>query len=135
MKSHFSAWILVLTLLLTLTACGTPAAQPAPEKETPAPAAAASDAPRDVAGAQDGAQREAATQDAESDKAGTVARILEMKGRPIEELIEWLGEPVSREYSSSCLVDGGQDGQLTYEGFTVFTLVQADGTETVYDCE
>ena len=93
---------------------------PAPAEETPAPAEAAEATP---AGEE--------TQD----PAEIVARILEMQGQPVEDLIDWLGEPESREYSSSCLVEGGQDGQLCYDGFTVYTLVQPDGTETIYDCE
>ena len=32
-------------------------------------------------------------------------------------------------------VTGGKDGVLPYDGFTVYTLVQPDGTETVYDVE
>ena len=53
----------------------------------------------------------------------------------VEDLIARLGEPLDRAYSSSCLVQGGQDGVLYYDGFTVYTLVQPDGTETVYDVE
>ena len=33
------------------------------------------------------------------------------------------------------IVTGGKDGVLPYDGFTVYTLVQPDGTETVYDVE
>ena len=32
-------------------------------------------------------------------------------------------------------ITGGKDGVLPYDGFTVYTLVQPDGTETVYDVE
>ena len=65
--------------------------------------------------------------------AEAVAKILEMKDQPVEDLYDLVGEPNSSEYSSSCLVMGGKDGQLFYDGFTVYTLVQPDGTETIYD--
>lgn len=49
--------------------------------------------------------------------------------RPVEELIAAIGEPVSSDYASSCL-GSGEDGNLYYEGFTVYTY--REGTsETV----
>ena len=42
-----------------------------------------------------------------------------------------LGFDSPGEYASSCLIDG-EDGVLYYDGFTVYTLRYADGTETVY---
>ena len=30
----------------------------------------------------------------------------------------------AKQYASSCLVTGGKDGVLPYDGFTVYTLVQ-----------
>ena len=51
-------------------------------------------------------------------------------------LYDAIGMPTGEaEYASSCLVTGGKDGVLPYDGFTVYTLVQPDGTETVYDVE
>ena len=64
-----------------------------------------------------------------------IARVVEMQGQPVEELIDWLGEPASRDYASSCNIEGGQDGQLDYGDFTVFTIVWPDGSETVDFCE
>lgn len=49
--------------------------------------------------------------------------------RPVEELIAAIGEPISSDYASSCL-GSGEDGNLYYEGFTVYTY--REGTkETV----
>ena len=138
MKKAF-ALILLLALLLTLAACGAPAAPEEPEEEVPVMTAVlpgASQKEPAVKPTEPPAEVEVtAEEEPESNTAETVARILKMKGQPVEDLIEWLGEPISREYSSSCLIDGGQDGQLVYEGFTVYTLVEKDGTETIYDCE
>ncbi len=118
-----SVLILCLALLL-LSACGSGETAPAPAPtEAPAPAAVPTEAPAEE------------PVEATPDTAAIVSQVLDLRGHPVEELIDWLGEPLSRDYSSSCLVQGGQDGQLVYEGFTVYTLVQPDGTETVYDCE
>lgn len=129
-------FLLCLSLMLALAACGGAPAQESAPTEAPAaaPETAADEtaAPEQEAAPAPEAESEAAP---ENDPAATVEQVLAMQGQSVDGLIEWLGEPLSREYSSSCLVDGGQDGQLRYEGFTVYTLVQPDGTETVYDCE
>ena len=127
------AVLLCLALILALAACGGTQTE-APKTETPA---AETEAPKAEAPAQEPEAPAAETEaPAETeDAAAIVAKVLEMKGQPVEDLIDWLGEPLSRDYSNSCLVEGGQDGQLVYPGFTVYTLVQPDGTETVYDCE
>ena len=91
-----------------------------------APAAEPTEAPQATA---------APAKEEKSEKDETIERVLKMKGQPVADLIDLLGEPLSREYSSSCLIEGGQDGQLIYDGFIVYTLVQKDGTETIYDCE
>ena len=51
--------------------------------------------------------------------------------RDAEELIEALGEPLERNYAPSCL-GNGEDGELVYEGFTVYTYREGD-RETVTD--
>lgn len=50
----------------------------------------------------------------------------------VDALVEAIGEPVSTTYVSSCLGDG-EDGQLEYEGFTVYTYRDADGKEAIQD--
>ena len=51
--------------------------------------------------------------------------------RDAEELIEALGEPLERNYAPSCL-GNGEDGELVYEGFTVYTYREGE-RETVTD--
>lgn len=53
-------------------------------------------------------------------------------GRPVSELYAAIGQPVSSDYAPSCLVEGGEDGELAYNGFTVYTVKDSSG-ETVYD--
>ncbi len=50
----------------------------------------------------------------------------------VNALIEAIGDPVRTTYVSSCLGDG-EDGQLEYEGFTVYTYRDADGQEAIQD--
>ena len=53
-------------------------------------------------------------------------------GKPITALTEQIGQPARVSYASSCLGDG-EDGELYYEGFTVYTYRDTDGTENIYD--
>ena len=50
-------------------------------------------------------------------------------GKTVQELYELIGEPESAEYVSSCL-GPGDDGNLFYDGFIVYTYREGD-TETV----
>ena len=52
--------------------------------------------------------------------------------KPLAELQAEIGEPVSSNYVSSCLIPGGEDGELHYDGFTVYTVKSSD-SETVQD--
>ena len=134
--------LLALLLALSLAACGespapaseaAPAAAPAAEAApTEAPAPTETPAPAEEAAPAAGTAPAEESAPAEVDP---VALALSLKDHPVSELFDLLGEPEDSAYSPSCLVEGGQDGQLFYDGFTVYTLVSADGTETVYDAE
>lgn len=54
-------------------------------------------------------------------------------GKNVSELYALIGQPNSSVYSPSCLVEG-DDGELYYDGFTVYTTREGD-VETVYDVE
>ena len=54
-------------------------------------------------------------------------------GKNVSSLISALGNPLSRTYAPSCLGDG-EDGELTYSGFTVYTYREGD-SETVQAVE
>lgn len=129
---------LCAVLALGMTACGgekAPAPTAAPtEAPTQAPTEApATEAPTAVPVTEAPTQAPASETDA---VAKAKALVLSLKGKPVQELYDALGKPTGEpEYASSCLVQGGKDGVLPYDGFTVYTLVQADGTETVYDVE
>lgn len=52
-------------------------------------------------------------------------------GHPVSELYAAIGRPLSADYAPSCLVLDGEDGELVYDGFTVYTEKGPD-YETVY---
>ncbi len=54
-----------------------------------------------------------------------------MIGESTSALYAAIGSPNSSAYTTSCLVADGEDGLLYYDGFTVYCLKYADGSEVV----
>ncbi len=139
MKKTIAA-ALCAVLLLSFAGCGSKSAEPAP---TPIPAAEApaTEVPATQTPAAETAAPEVTPEpEAEPEQASDSAELLEtvaivrnLKDRPVAELYDAIGQPDSSDYSPSCLVSGGKDGMLYYDGFTVYTTVFPDGTEKVYD--
>ncbi len=99
------AWILSALMLLSLCACGgqTP--------ETPDASTPAASEP--------------------SETADLKALAESCIDKPVEELFALIGQPESSDYAPSCLNPGvGEDGNLYYDGFTVYTYREGD-QETV----
>lgn len=117
--------LLALTLLLGLAACGEepaevteePAAESAEPAAEPSAAPEASEAPAE--------ESEAPAEEEPSPLEAAKA----FEGAPLEDLIAAIGEPLSSDYAPSCLGEG-EDGNLYYDGFTVYTY-RENGTETV----
>ena len=118
--------LLALTLLFGLAACGEepaevteePAAGSVEPVEESAPPAEESVAPAE--------ESEAPAEEEPSPLEAAKA----FEGAPLEDLIAAIGEPLSSDYAPSCLGEG-EDGNLYYDGFTVYTYRDTDGTETV----
>ncbi len=118
--------LLALTLLLGLAACGEepaevteePAAESAEPAVEPSAAPEASEAPAE--------ESEAPAEEEPSPLEAAKA----FEGAPLEDLIAAVGEPLSSDYAPSCLGEG-EDGNLYYDGFTVYTYRDVDGSETV----
>lgn len=92
--------------------------QTAPAETTPAP--------------EETVQAEASQVDGAAAPAGDLKSIAEgLVGRPVSELYAAIGDPLSSSYVPSCLVVDGEDGELIYDGFIVYTEKGAD-YETVY---
>ena len=56
-----------------------------------------------------------------------------MIGESVGSLTSAIGSPNSSSYTESCLVIGGEDGFLYYDGFTVETVRRSDGSEMIVD--
>ena len=131
------SWILLLALLtLALCACGGTAkgsAAPAESGETaPAETPAETEEPGGALALPDAGLHQAEeTPEEDPEIAARRQQALELIGEDADKLIDALGEPLERNYAPSCLGDG-EDGELVYEGFTVYTY--REGTrETVKD--
>ena len=105
-------------------------ADPPPTETTPQPTtqtAATTEAPTDTT-------TEAPTEET-TEGPSLKAQAESCIGKTVEELIALIGEPQSSDYAPSCLNPGvGEDGNLYYEGFTVYTYKE-DGVEEVVDVE
>ena len=117
MKRNLILSVLCLICTLLLIGCGnaSPADVPAPSQpaETAAPSAALPDANLEPVG--------------EPTPFEIAQKYID---RPLDELIDVIGEPLSSEYVPSCLIQGGQDGILQFDGFWVSTIKDGD-LETV----
>ena len=119
MKRKLILSILCLICALLLIGCGNsaPAEAPAPSQpaETAVPSATLPDAGLEPAG---------------EPTPFEIAQ--EYIDRPLEELIDAIGEPLSSAYGPSCLIQGAQDGQLQYDGFWIYSVKDSE-METVKD--
>ena len=118
--------LLCLALALTLCACGE-----APAAESEKPANMQSSLPTTGAAALEGDAEPSPEIDAAAQEAVKTAR--KLKDRPVSELIEALGEPLSEDAAPSCM-GSGDDVNLYYDGFTVYTYKEGD-RQIVVDAE
>ncbi len=123
-----TAVLLCAAVLLALAGCG--------KTDSPAPTAEPTAAPTQAPAATEAPAPTEAPAEETPDVSGTVEAIRAMIGQPVQDLYDFIGEPTGgTDYGPSCLVTGGQDGQLFYDGFCVYTIVQPDGSESIYDIE
>lgn len=109
--------LLVAAMLFSLCACGGSEEKPA-DMESVLPGAESS--VEDENEVQNSSEEEAAPE-VNEDKALAESMI----GEEVSKLIEAIGEPESADYASSCL-GPGEDGELQYDGFTVYTYKEGD---------
>lgn len=117
--------ILLLALMPVLCACGqdAPEATAAPVVIVTQPAAPTAEVPA----TSDSVETEAPVTETAPATAKDLAQTCIDKG--VEELYALIGEPESSDYAPSCL-GPGEDGNLYYDGFTVYTYREGD-VETV----
>ena len=65
-------------------------------------------------------------------KTVTLEEAKKLIGSELKAVYAALGKPESTAYASSCL-GAGEDGELHYRDFTVYTYRDTNGKETVYD--
>ena len=109
--------LLVAAMLFSLCACGGSEEKPA-DMESVLPGAESGVETEDEV--QNSSEEEAAPE-VNEDKALAESMI----GEEVSKLIEAIGEPDSADYASSCL-GPGEDGELQYDGFTVYTYKEGD---------
>ena len=114
--------LLAALLALSLAACGDAGTEPtaAPTEEPAATEPAATEPAAEPEETEPAAEPE--------DSLLETAKTFE--GADVNELIAAIGEPESSDYAPSCLGEG-EDGNLYYDGFTVYTYRDTDGEETV----
>ena len=119
--------LLAALLALSLAACGDAGTEPtaAPTEEP----AATEPAATEPAATEPAAEPEE-TEPAAEPEDSLLETAKTFEGADVNELIAAIGEPESSDYAPSCLGEG-EDGNLYYDGFTVYTYRDTDGTETV----
>ena len=113
--------LLCAALALSLAACG--------EAGTDEIATVSEPASEETAPVSEPAGEETAPAD-EPEGESLLETAKTFEGAPVEDLIAAIGEPESSDYAPSCLGEG-EDGNLYYDGFTVYTYRDTDGSETV----
>ena len=109
--------LLVAVMLFSLCACGGSEEKPA-DMESVLPVAESGVETEDQA---PNSPAEEAEPEVNEDKALAESMI----GEEVSKLIEAIGEPESADYAGSCL-GPGEDGELHYDGFTVYTYKEGD---------
>ena len=128
------ALLLAVCLILGLCACGKTNVE-APNVADPTEPAATDPAPTEPAPTEPEATEPEATEPPEAQPTEPEMSDFELAQTcidlSVEELYALIGEPESSDYAPSCLnPDVGEDGNLYYDGFIVYTYREGD-VETV----
>lgn len=127
-----------LALSVLLTACGDPQSEASVSPSASSdPSPSVSDSanepsalPESPAPSQDPSE-DPAPSESESSAEDLKELAMTFIGEDVEDLIAAIGEPTGSDYSPSCL-GSGDDGELFYDGFSVYTYREGD-SETVQD--
>ena len=113
---------LAMILALGLAACGESGTEPSAAPSEPAAVDTTTPDP---------AAESTETAEPAEETGGSLLEIAKgYEGANVDELIAAIGEPNSSDYAPSCLGEG-EDGNLYYDGFTVYTYRDTSGAETV----
>ena len=113
---------LAMILALGLAACGESGTEPSAAPSDPAAVDTTTPDP---------AAESTETAEPTEETGGSLLEIAKgYEGANVDELIAAIGDPNSSDYAPSCLGEG-EDGNLYYDGFTVYTYRDTSGAETV----
>ena len=113
---------LAMILALGLAACGESGTEPSAAPSEPAAVDTTTPDP---------AAESTETAEPAEETGGSLLEIAKgYEGANVDELIAAIGDPNSSDYAPSCLGEG-EDGNLYYDGFTVYTYHDTSGAETV----
>ena len=113
---------LAMILALGLAACGESGTEPSAAPSDPAAVDTTTPDP---------AAESTETAEPAEETGGSLLEIAKgYEGANVDELIAAIGEPNISDYAPSCLGEG-EDGNLYYDGFTVYTYRDTSGAETV----
>ncbi len=113
---------LAMILALGLAACGESGTEPSAAPSDPAAVDTTTPDP---------AAESTETAEPAEETGGSLLEIAKgYEGANVDELIAAIGDPNSSDYAPSCLGEG-EDGNLYYDGFTVYTYRDTSGAETV----
>jgi len=128
--------LLAAALLVLLTACG---AEKAPVQEPPVeeqPTAVVEEQPAQETVESPVVEEAAPVEEEVPAEQETADPLLEQAvaliDSNVEDLYDAIGYPVDVMYADSCLGEG-EDGELYYDGFTVYTYRDTTDVETIYD--
>ncbi len=114
---------LAMILALGLAACGESGTEPSAAPSDPAAV--------DTTTPDPAAESTETAEPAAEETGGSLLEIAKgYEGANVDELIAAIGDPNSSDYAPSCLGEG-EDGNLYYDGFTVYTYRDTSGAETV----
>ena len=133
--------ISVLALTLSLCACSNQAGDISGESASPEPTASQAVTDKPVSDTAEPVETPTAPPVAETEtpEPSEGPSVDELKAiamslikHPVSELYDAIGQPISSDYAPGCVEPNSEDGELIYNGFTVYT-VRTDTQEYVYD--
>lgn len=144
-----AAFVLCAAVMLSATACGVSVSVNTPEGSqesgavdpvtgtepvresdgvpATAPGAGPSNGPDSAPGTEP--QPDPSSEQSVSDDAKAIA--MSMEGQPASALFDAIGQPQSSDYTTSCM-GPGEDGNLYYDGFVVYTYREGDSEVIQY---
>lgn len=125
----YMAIVLAATAVLALCACG----KQEPQTESAQTEMTSSLPGQNLSAGEDSSKAEAEKTEESTPNAADKAAAKALIGEEVSKLYEAIGQPNDSAYTSSCL-GSGDDGELYYDGFTVYTYREGS-SEKIQDVD